>query len=149
MRGDKVVAVTPQHTRQRIRCFHRMQRIFLFSVYLEIDSLFYVVGDVFLDDSSYSFLDFRTCSEEAAAWDVDCCSCFFEREELPELRFVGELYGSLVVASVSVFLSSEGACCLVVFVPEEAFHLLRDDDFSPVVVYFGVWQIRVKDDGVI
>ena len=107
-----------------------------------------VIADVFLDDVSDGLLDFGCCPEESASWYVDGGTGFFKCEELPELCLVGELDGTLVVTPAPVFLSSECSRCLVVFVPEEAFHFLCDNDFPSVVVYFGVWEVGVEDDRV-
>ena len=121
----------------------------LLSVDLDVDGLFEVVIDVFLYDFLYGFLEYRRCSEELSSWYVYGCSRFFECEELPELCFFGEFDSSFVVASFAVFFSSEGSCCLVVFVPEEFFHSRCDPDVSSFVVYGCVWQVREEGDGAV
>lgn len=108
-----------------------------------------VIADVFLDDVSDGLLDFGCCSEELSSRYADGCPGFLESHELPELGFGREFYGSFVVSAASVFLSSEGACCLIVFMPEEFLHLGGDDDFSSLVVYGCVRQVRIEGDGVV
>lgn len=111
--------------------------------------MFDVFCDVFLDDVADSLLHLWGRAEEPSAWYADGGSDFLQREELPELGFVGELDGTLVVTSASVFLATERSCSLVVFMPKESFHLLRDDDFPSVVVYGSIRKVGVEDDGVV
>lgn len=108
-----------------------------------------IACDVFLDDVADGLLHLWGRAEEPSAWYADGGTSFLQREELPELGFVGELDGTLVVTPASVFFATECSSSLVVFMPKESFHLFCDDDFPSVVVYGSIRQVGVEDDGVV
>ena len=69
--------------------------------------VFKILCKVLLDDVLDRLLHFWRCSKKSAARYLYALAFFHQSHVLPELRLGAQLYGALVVASLTVLLASE------------------------------------------
>ena len=87
-----------------------------------------------LDDLCHFFLHFRGHAQELALRDLNGLTHLHQRHRPPELGIGRQLPLLLRLAKTAVLTITEGACRLVILVPEEPLHLLRHLDFSALVM---------------